>query len=100
DLVTIELPALRNRRDDIPGLLEHFVAEARQRHQSSQRSMVTGFSREARSHLLDHAWPGNVRELAHVVERCVLLADGAEVGKPDLPPRLRMAVADETLPFR
>ena len=100
DLVTIELPALRNRRDDIPGLLEHFVAEARQRHQSSQRSMVTGFSREAMSHLLDHAWPGNVRELAHVVERCVLLADGAEVGKADLPPRLRMAVADEALPFR
>jgi len=103
DLVTIELPALRDRRDDIPGLLARFVAEARQRHQGAQgaqRSMISGFSREAMGHLLDYAWPGNVRELAHVVERCVLLADGAEVGIADLPPRLRMAVPDEALPFR
>jgi len=103
DLVTLELPALRNRRDDIPGLLERFVAEARQRHQGSQSSrgsMVTGFSREAMSQLLDYAWPGNVRELAHVVERCVLLADGAEVGKADLPPRVRTAVPDEPPAFR
>jgi two-component system response regulator HydG len=88
DLVTIELPALRDRRDDLPGLLDHFIAEARRRHPSSR---VTAFAREALARLLDYAWPGNVRELAHVVERCVLLGDGATVGEAELPPRLRAA---------
>jgi len=97
DLVTIELPALRDRRDDIPGLIEHFVAAARQRHPDST---ITGFSREAMTHLLEYAWPGNVRELAHAVERCILLAEGAEVTVADLPPRIRAAADDEALPFR
>ncbi|HET9627182.1 MAG TPA: sigma-54 dependent transcriptional regulator [Kofleriaceae bacterium] len=94
DLVTIEIPALRNRRDDIPGLLEHFIAAARRRHPSS---LVTAFSRDALARLLDYAWPGNVRELAHVVERCVLLGDGAAVSEAELPPRIR-AAADPAHP--
>ncbi len=96
DLVTIELPALRDRRDDIPGLLEHFVAEARRRHSDSP---ATGFSREAITRLLDYAWPGNVRELAHVVERCVLLADRPEISESELPARLRTASEDDKPAF-
>jgi two-component system response regulator HydG len=97
DLVTIELPPLRSRRDDIPAFLAHFVAQARQRHRTS---MATGFSREATARLFDYAWPGNVRELAHVVERCVLLADGPEVAEAELPAHIRVAAAAEPLPFR
>jgi two-component system response regulator HydG len=86
EVVTIELPALRHRREDIPLLLEHFLAESRGRH---PQSPVTGFSREALALLLDHAWPGNVRELAHVVERAVLLGNGPDVTAADLPAQVR-----------
>jgi two-component system response regulator HydG len=96
DLVTIELPALRDRRDDLPALIDHFVAHARARHAGSR---VTGFARDAMARLLDYAWPGNVRELAHVIERCVLLADGAAVREADLPPRLRVVTDAERPPF-
>ncbi|HEX7837627.1 MAG TPA: sigma-54 dependent transcriptional regulator [Kofleriaceae bacterium] len=97
DLVTIELPGLRDRRDDIPAFLEHFVADARRRHPGAK---ATGFSREAITYLLDHAWPGNVRELAHVVERCVLLADRSEIGEADLPARIRVAPQEDKPAFR
>jgi two-component system response regulator HydG len=90
DVVSIELPRLRARRADIPAFVEHFLAEARARHPSSK---VTAFSREALARLLDYSWPGNVRELAHVIERCVLLADGPEVALADLPPLVRDPVA-------
>jgi two-component system response regulator HydG len=82
DTVSIELPPLRHRREDIPLLLEHFLKEARSRHPGSPAER---FAPEAAARLLDHAWPGNVRELAHAVERMVLLARGAEMPAEDLP---------------
>jgi two-component system response regulator HydG len=91
ELVTIEIPPLRARREDIPPLVDHFLAEARARH---PRSPARGMSRAALARLCDHTWPGNVRELAHVVERCVVLADGAEIADTELPPQLREARAD------
>ncbi len=86
DVVSIELPPLRHRREDIPLLVEHFLADSRARH---PQSPVTGFHRDALAVLLDHAWPGNVRELAHVIERCVLLGNAAEVTVAELPVQLR-----------
>ncbi|HSN26018.1 MAG TPA: sigma-54 dependent transcriptional regulator, partial [Kofleriaceae bacterium] len=86
DVVSIELPPLRHRREDIPLLVEHFLADSRARH---PQSPVIGFHRDALAVLLDHAWPGNVRELAHVIERCVLLGNAAEVTVADLPAQLR-----------
>jgi two-component system response regulator HydG len=86
EVVTIEIPPLRHRREDIPLLVEHFFADARRRHPDSK---VTTFSRDALASLLDHRWPGNVRELAHVVERVVLLSGGPEVTPADLPPHIR-----------
>jgi two-component system, NtrC family, response regulator HydG len=82
DVVTIELPALRHRREDIPLLAERFLAESRGRHASSP---VLHFGPDAMARLLDYAWPGNVRELAHAVERVVLLGREAEVRASDLP---------------
>jgi two-component system response regulator HydG len=96
DLVTIELPPLRHRRDDIPRFVKHFLDEARARHPESP---VIGFSRAALARLFDYAWPGNVRELAHVVERCVLLVDGAEVGDADLPAHVHAAPAGDAPEF-
>jgi two-component system response regulator HydG len=88
DVISIELPPLRRRREDIPLLLDHFLAEARGRHPSSP---ALGFSREATARLLDYRWPGNVRELAHAVERSVLLAGAAEIALGDLPAAVRAA---------
>ena len=81
DVLSIEMPALRHRRDDILPLVERFLGEAIHRHPGSP---VRCFSRAAMQRMLEHAWPGNVRELAHVVERGVLLATGPEVAERDL----------------
>ncbi len=97
DIVTIELAPLRDRRPDIPLFVEHFLAESRERHPASA---VTSFTREALQRLYDYAWPGNVRELAHVVERCVLLADGPEVKDRDLPAPVRDALPQDVPMFR
>ena len=86
EVVAIELPALRHRREDLPELIETFVREARARHPSSP---VERLSAEAMARMLDHGWPGNVRELQHAVERLVLLGRGAEASVADLPPAVR-----------
>jgi two-component system response regulator HydG len=83
EVVTIDLPPLRLRRDDIPGLVEHFVAESRARH---PRSVVERVGPEAMQRFIEHPWPGNVRELEHLVERLVLLGRSPEVAVGDLPP--------------
>jgi two-component system response regulator HydG len=82
DVVTIHLPPLRHRRDDIPALVAHFLRESRARHAASP---VDEFSQEAMARLMAHAWPGNVRELEHLVERTVLLGRKSLVGPDELP---------------
>ena len=82
DVVSLVLPPLRHRREDIPRLLEQFLREARARH---PRSPGERLAPEAAARLVDYAWPGNVRELAHAVERMVLLARSAEITVADLP---------------
>jgi len=80
--VVIELPPLRQRREDIPLLAERFLAEARTRH---PRATVERFSPAATRALLAYRWPGNVRELEHAVGRAVLLGRGREIEPSDLP---------------
>jgi len=82
DVVSIVVPALRDHREDIPELLEHFLEEARGRY---PHTVVRVFSAEASSQLRRYAWPGNVRELAHTVEKVALLARSAQVTLADLP---------------
>jgi two-component system response regulator HydG len=93
EVVTIELPPLRHRREDLPALVHHFLAESRGRHPQSR---VQRIGPEAMSRLLEHPWPGNVRELEHVIERVVLLGTETEVGVNDLPATL--ATSHETAP--
>jgi len=72
NVVKITMPPLRERRQDIPLLVQHFVDHyARHYHRE-----VTGFDAESMQLLLEHDWPGNVRELQNLVERHVALADG------------------------
>jgi DNA-binding NtrC family response regulator len=69
--VVIDLPPLRERREDIEPLALHFLAHYAARY----RKPLAGFDDDAKAALLAHRWPGNVRELAHSVERAVLMAD-------------------------
>jgi DNA-binding NtrC family response regulator len=78
--VEIDIPPLRERREDIPVLANHFLRQQAQRYGKRVRE----FSSDAMRALLDHSWPGNVRELRHVVERAVLLAPGGSVGLEDV----------------
>jgi DNA-binding NtrC family response regulator len=78
--VEILIPALRDRREDIPLLAANFLM----RHAGRYRKAVGGFRADAMEALLRYGWPGNVRELDHTVERAVLLADGPEIRLPDL----------------
>ena len=80
--VVIEVPPLRQRREDIPLLAQHFLDEARSR---NPKSTVERFSSAALRALIEYRWPGNVRELEHAVSRAVLLARGREVEPSDLP---------------
>jgi two-component system response regulator HydG len=97
DVVTIEIPPLRHRREDILPLAEHFLREARPRHPSSP---VERFGPEAAERLLSYEWPGNVRELQHVAERVVLLGREEAVGLSDLPAALRENARGSALQFR
>ena len=82
NVVTIELPPLRERAADIPLLAAHFLRRAAR----LAGREVAGFSAAAVDALSGHAWPGNVRELQHAVERAVFLGRGRLVEPGDLPP--------------
>ena len=85
DVVAIEIPALRHRREDILPLVEHFLETFRAKYPDSP---VTGFTPAALRRLMDYPWPGNVRELAHLVQRMVVLGRAAVADLEDLPPGL------------
>ncbi|MDQ3652522.1 MAG: sigma 54-interacting transcriptional regulator, partial [Acidobacteriota bacterium] len=84
-VVTIELPPLRERREDIPLLIEHFLERAVARHQRSGVRM----SHEVFAALAAYPFPGNVRELENTVERMVVLAKGETLTLEDLPEGMR-----------
>jgi DNA-binding NtrC family response regulator len=78
--ISIHLPPLRERREDIPLLAQHFLKQ----HVERYRKAVTGFDAGAVEAMQNHAWPGNVRELDHAVERGVLMSTGKVVRAADL----------------
>ena len=86
NVVSLRMPPLRERREDVPALIEHFRDTACRRHGVE----VAPFPRALMKRLVDHAWPGNVRELSNVVERLVLLAEDDRVSESDLPEDLSM----------
>lgn len=85
NVVALTLPPLRQRKDDIPVLVSHFL----QKYAEAYEKDVTGLTPGTMNALLNHDWPGNVRELENVVERAVVLAVGSELTSDDLPPAFR-----------
>ena len=81
NVVRIHLPALRERSEDVPELVRHFVDRFNRR----LGLHVTGVTAAAMRALMDYPWPGNVRELENVVERAMVLTDGAQLGVEQLP---------------
>ena len=81
NVVPIELPPLRERVADIPLLVEHFI----RRHAPKMNPRVQDISREAMLLLLRHPWPGNIRQLEHVIQRALILTDGAAILPEHLP---------------
>jgi DNA-binding NtrC family response regulator len=77
----IELPALRQRKEDIPALVSHFISKFGKKSSSG----VTGISVEALHELQEYDWPGNIRELEHLIERTILLTEGDTITQVDLP---------------
>jgi DNA-binding NtrC family response regulator len=84
-VVRLEIPPLRERSEDIDGLIEGLLARIRR----DTGRTVSDVDGEARALLRAYAWPGNVRELLNVLERASILCDGSEIGDEDLPEELR-----------
>ncbi|MFH1058063.1 MAG: sigma 54-interacting transcriptional regulator [Pseudomonadota bacterium] len=80
-VVPIQLPPLRQRREDLPALMDYFLLRACQQAKRTRR-----LSPELRARLMAHAWPGNLRELMHLIQRLVALAPEYEIGPQALPP--------------
>jgi transcriptional regulator with PAS, ATPase and Fis domain len=93
-VIPITLPALRERRSDVPLLARRFL----DRHnQMTGRSMA--FSQDAIVHLWEYDWPGNVRELENVVERLAVLCEGQRIEPVDLPVNIRGAISEKKIPI-
>jgi two-component system response regulator HydG len=93
--VAIEIPPLRQRRDDIPLLVERFLAEARA---ANPKAVVQRLAREAMDRVMEYSWPGNVRELWHATSRVVLLGRDVDGQIGDLPPSVASPAAARTQP--
>jgi DNA-binding NtrC family response regulator len=90
-VVRLMLPALRERSDDVPLLVKHFLRSHRFNLDEAGNARVTGTSREAGDCLRTYHWPGNVRELVNVIERAVSFCDGDTIDVADLPEHVREA---------
>ena len=90
NIFKIEVPPLRERREDIPLLIREFL----DRH--ALRGVEVDVSREAMRFFLDYPWPGNIRELENVIERCVYLAEDGEIALHDLPGEMLAACQEQT----
>lgn len=84
NVIHVHIPPLRQRREDIPLLVEHFIDQQNDRLDTD----IDGVSSEAMQVMMDYPWPGNVREVQNCIERGVVLARGAQIGESDLPDRI------------
>lgn len=96
NVIRLALPPLRDRREDIPLLIEHFIA----RFNRLQSKDIVGVSDEVLARLMEHDLPGNVRELENIVEHAFVLCRGGLIQMQHLPPELRQSPEETSLPIR
>jgi len=92
NVVPIHIPPLRDRREDIPLLVEHFIAKFNDR----LKKQIARISDEAVARLTVYNWPGNIRELENMMERTMLFCEGPEIHARDLPPEMFPVTSDVT----
>jgi DNA-binding NtrC family response regulator len=85
NIIPIVIPPLRNRRDDIPPLVDFFIAK----HSASSNRQIQGLTASARNLVMSYSWPGNVRQLESAIERAILLCEENEIQVEDLPVEIR-----------
>ncbi len=91
NVVILNMPPLRQRREDIHLLCEHFLHRLSKEHGNRRKSL----SKQALRCLIDYSWPGNVRELENCMERATVIADGDIIHAADLPPAVAQAAASD-----
>ncbi|MEE3409992.1 MAG: sigma-54 dependent transcriptional regulator [Treponema sp.] len=96
NVVRIEVPPLRERKDDIPLLIAHFLKEFEAEAKDLGKT-ITGVDSRARSALYKYDWPGNIRELRNCMESAVVMCSGGEITLDDLPPTISKATAAENI---
>ena len=95
NVIQLHLPPLRERREDIPLLVAHFLVK----HSVNGQQPVT-IDEKAMAALCAYSWPGNVRELENVLERAITFSQGGQINEDDLPPRIRYEqVGGKTTPL-
>ncbi len=92
NIIPITIPPLRNRRDDIPPLIDFFISK----HGHSSQRKIRGLSASGRNLIMNYSWPGNVRQLESAIERAILLCEGDEITSEDLPVEIRQGGAPAT----
>jgi len=85
NVLSIDVPPLRERREDIPVLIDYFL----RKHTRNTSRLIRGLTPDARAVILDYAWPGNVRQLESAIERAILLAENDLIAVEDLPLEVR-----------
>lgn len=96
NVVRIEVPPLRERKDDIPLLIAHFLKEFEAEAKDLGKT-ITGVDSRARGALYKYDWPGNIRELRNCMESAVVMCSGGEITLDDLPPTISKATAAENI---
>jgi DNA-binding NtrC family response regulator len=85
NIIPVVIPPLRNRRTDIPPLVDYFIAK----HSLGAQRKIKGLTASARNLIMNYSWPGNVRQLESAIERAILLCEGDEIDVEDLPLEIR-----------
>ena len=85
NVIEVRIPALRERKEDIRALLQHFI----EKYGKENNKMVTGITDEALEVLTQYPWPGNIRELRNVIERAVVLSGTDKIGLDELPAKIK-----------
>ena len=88
NVLSIDVPPLRERREDIPVLIDYFL----KKHTRNTSRLITGLTPETKKLMVDYSWPGNVRQLESAIERAILLAEEDKITLEDLPTEVRQDV--------